>query len=114
MDEHITRTPLAGLVQAHKRSVLRVLELKESSEREELGALDAIVARAAETATRKRLLEWEAPTAALAIEKLIHLLAHVLAAQLEFDDRSLDLIRLEVARIANPSAKVSIGRTHEE
>ncbi len=114
MDEHITRTSLVRLVEAHKRSVLRILELKESSEREEVGALDAIVARASETATRQRLLEWEAPTTALAIEKLVHLLAHVLAGQLEFDDRSLDLIRREVARIANPPAKVSTGRTHDE
>ncbi|WP_141105550.1 MULTISPECIES: hypothetical protein [unclassified Rhizobium] len=53
---------------------------------------------ASEVATRNDLVDWEAPTATLAVEKLLHLLAHVLAGQIALDEQALAKIRAQSRR----------------
>jgi len=84
-------------VEDHQRSAILVIASKRRSNRQATRCLE--MALADELRTRTNLIRWQAPTPTLAIKKLLHLLAHALAAELAFDDQSLAEIRAETQRL---------------
>lgn len=105
MGDGQTDPGLAELVDAHRRATVRIIHLNDRSTCGSCTVPDVALAFQNEISARNRLLSWHAPSARLAIDKLCHLLSHVMAGNLEFDDESLACIRQEVARFrTSPSA----------
>lgn len=98
MGDGQTDLGMAGLVAAHRRATVRIIRLSNRSTCGTCTVSDTLLAIQDEIRARNRLLAWHAPTTRLAIDKLCHLLSHVIAGNLEFDHQSLACIREEVAR----------------
>jgi len=92
------RTELMRRVQEHERSLSRVIEMKGRATGGNAMRLELNAVLASEAAARNDLIDWEAPTTTLAIEKLLHLLAHVLAGQIAFDEDALAKIKAQSRR----------------
>ncbi|WP_431323406.1 hypothetical protein [Rhizobium sp. YTU87027] len=90
------RTELLRRVRAHERSLSMMIEMNRASVNVTRLELNKVLA--SEAATRDDLIDWEAPTATLAVEKLLHLLAHVLVGQIAFDDEALAKIKAQGRR----------------
>ena len=99
MDEEETRAELQRLVHRHKVSAAHLTNAKQRTNRGETAGFELILAVTAEASARKALLDWKAPTPKFAIEKLLHLLAHVIINDLPFDDLSLEAIQEELYRL---------------
>ena len=52
-----------------------------------------------EEATRRELIDWEPPTPELALEKMLCLLAHVLAGKVAFDEQALSTLRAQIGQL---------------
>ena len=112
MEDDKTVAELLRRVKAHEQSTLKVIGSKKRSmgaNRDDLGA-----ALADEQATRKELITWQAPNASIAMRKLLHLLAHVLAAELAFDDQSLAEIEAEAKRLEFDGRASSSDRSNRQ
>ncbi|MDR7145133.1 hypothetical protein [Rhizobium sp. BE258] len=93
------KAELLRLAQAHERSLSRVIDVRD---RVRLGtatdtALEPLLAD--EAKKRAEFIYWEPPSASLAVDKLLRLLAHCLAGGLAFDDAELFGIRNQVQRL---------------
>ena len=99
MTDGQTDPGLAELVDAHRRATVRIIHLNKRTTCGSCTVSDVALAFQNEISARNRLLSWHAPTARTAIDKLCHLLSHVMAGNLEFDHQSLACIRDEVARL---------------
>ncbi|EPE97048.1 hypothetical protein [Rhizobium grahamii] len=97
---------------AHEQSTIQVIGSKKRS----IGAnrSDLEAALADEQTTRKELISWQAPNASIAVRKLLHLLAHVLAAELAFDDQSLAEIEAEAKRLGFDGRASSSDRSNRQ
>lgn len=95
------KAELMRRVHAHEHALSNLIDMRKRLRCGCVGIEELEEVVAAEVATRNTLIEWEAPTASLAIEKLLHLLVHVLAAELAFDEASLVKIRAQVQGICN-------------
>lgn len=93
------RAELLKRIRAHERSLSMVIEMKGrvTGGNSTRLAIDEVLA--SEAATRDDLIDWEAPTVTLAVEKLLHLLAHVLAGQIALDEEALAKIRAQSRRL---------------
>jgi hypothetical protein len=89
---------LAALASAHLTSVEAMISLRERLDIGENVALEYTIASHSELWTRKRLLNWQAPTPGLAQAKLVHVLTHALLTQIPYDEESLRIIRAEHTR----------------
>ncbi|MCS3743635.1 hypothetical protein [Rhizobium sp. BK661] len=103
MEDENMETEMVRRVMAHARSTIQVIDSKKRLSRCDGALLSFPAALADEQTTRKELISWQAPTAPLAVRKLLHLLAHVLAAELSFDEQSLAEIAAETRRLESDS-----------
>lgn len=103
MEDENMETEMVRRVMAHARSTIQVIDSKKRLSRCDEALLSFPAALADEQTTRKELISWQAPTAPLAVRKLLHLLAHVLAAELSFDEQSLAEITAETRRLESDS-----------
>lgn len=104
-EEDEASAKLARLADAHIRSALHLTAVKSRWETGEAASIDFNQAIAAEASARESLIAWSAPDASLLMDKLLHLLVHVVEGDLAFDELSLARITTEVGRF--------IGRNSE-
>jgi len=108
MDDDSVMAEMLQHVKAHELSTVRVIRSKMRRSPYHDADHTVSTAFADEQVTRKDLIGWQAPTAPLAVKKLLHLLAHVLAAKLAFDEESLAEIEAESRRLA-PDSRTSFS-----
>ena len=89
------RAELLRRIRAHERSLLLMIEMNGGFAGSNATRFERDEALASEAATRNHLIDWEAPTAPLAVEKLLHLLAHVLVGKIAFDEEALAKIQAQ-------------------